>query len=380
MAYLMLRSGLFALSLAVSSTVAHAAYDPVKELTGRSLSTHIKRAADRTGNSISKFMHNPIDYTLERPVKILAQVCSTPAQTYETLLRGRSRSWHTLPSELIDAVQPAYKVDLSEIRFATSAPTANGQAQTFGDTIYFPRKIDLRNRDDLRWMLHELEHSVQFANATYGKSGKLCEYVFKSVGTGFQHDSIDMERAADRKADALIDYAYAAMTGELMPFLLKMGLAPDELYISNDTDRAVVFSLETDNTRWTKHRLEAGSASIFAAERGDNRWNLSINTDGTEIRYTVPGGTRQAINYNPRGKLDFYHDQRPVGPRRGREWIASAPAPTPTPPPTSASSICLFTAGPLAGRKVDYSYLGYRLPLGHPCVDGLMSSGVIVAN
>ena len=31
-------------------------------------------------------------------------------------------------------------------------------AVTMKNSIYFPKKIDLKNKDDLMWLLHEIQH------------------------------------------------------------------------------------------------------------------------------------------------------------------------------------------------------------------------------
>ena len=160
-------------------SVETAAIDPVRSLTGRTLKGHVERRLDRIENSTLKFLHNPVDYTMGLPEKLIADACAAPVRSYEGTLHGQVGQWYQLPPGLIQAAQEFYSVNLAGVRFAVNIRTSNGAAQTFGKVIYFPRRINFADRGDVQWMLHELEHVVQYANSKWGSNGKLCEYMVR---------------------------------------------------------------------------------------------------------------------------------------------------------------------------------------------------------
>jgi Domain of unknown function (DUF4157) len=172
----------------------------------------VGKQADRLNSSAHKFQRDPIGYPLERAGELIMDVCSGPVRAYELELQNQaSGRWKALPFPLIEYLQGEYSsVNLASVRYAENIRTVDGSAHTFGNRIYFPSGLDLTNFGDLHWMLHELEHTVQYASRG-GKSTMLCEYQAKFVGSGLDHDQIDMERAADRKADYLVKSAYRVM-------------------------------------------------------------------------------------------------------------------------------------------------------------------------
>jgi len=282
------------------------AWDPVRDLTGRTVKQHVERSGKKLERSAKKFADDPVDYILSRPESLLADLCAAVPRTYEGTLRGQVGRWKELPPELIDAVQSQYAVNLRGIRYAENIRTSNGAAQCFGSSIYFPTRIDLRNRGDLFWMLHELEHSVQFQRSSYGKSGKLCEYMMKAAGSGFDHDSIDMERAADRKAEYLIDYANWVMSGGAIQQRAASGrLAKNEIWIRNETDWEVSFLLQTQTISEVV-MLPPFSQQVFRGHPQNSWFNIAIQTYGQEIRYSLDGGTNQHIDWNQNGLLDVF--------------------------------------------------------------------------
>jgi hypothetical protein len=256
------------LGFCITGTPA-SAWDPVRDLTGRTVKQHVERKIDKAEVAAKKLLHNPVDYLIHLPESLIADVCSAPVQYYENSLRGQAgNSWRSLPPVFVQAMQGAYSVDLSSVRYAVGIRTANGAAQTFGRWIYFPRAIDLRNYSDLHWMLHELEHVVQYSGASYGYAGSLCEYMAKSVGSGFQHDNIDWERAADAKADWTVDYAYQVMNQGIPQGLSRNdSLARNQILIFNDTDYEIVFFMETAFTEEGQERIPAHAWTVFTKPR-----------------------------------------------------------------------------------------------------------------
>lgn len=196
-------------------------YDTVREpveqvlekTTGRRAEELIDSKKEKLERAVEKFRDDPIGYVVDLPGSVLADVCGAPALAYERTLRNQAGGrWKRLPQHLIDALRPKYDVNLDNVRYAERIKTANGDAQTYGNLIYFPTAVDLTDRSQLHWMLHELEHTVQYAHGGQ-KAEKVCEYQAKAIGKGFNHDAIDWERAADRKADFLLDFAYNVMIG-----------------------------------------------------------------------------------------------------------------------------------------------------------------------
>ncbi len=290
------------------------AWDPVRDLTGRTVKQHVEHKADKAGVAAKKFLRNPVDYLVHLPESLIADVCSAPAQYYENTLRGQAgNGWRALPPVFVDAMQGAYSVNLASVRYAVRINTANGEAQTFGRWIYFPSNIDLSTYDDLKWMLHELEHVVQYSGASYGYAGSVCEYMAKSVGSGFQHDKIDWERAADAKAAWTIDYAFQVMNQGIPRGLSRNdSLARNQILIYNDTDFEVIFTMETAFTVEGEERIPPRAWTVFTGDMRDQWFNVRIGTQTREggvrwITYGLDGATRQHIAPDASGVLDFYY-------------------------------------------------------------------------
>lgn len=183
------------------------AVDPIRDLTGRSGKQHLKRAIKRGSRSVEKFVKNPIAYALERPLRDFQETCAVPANILRYNQLSQVKNWERLPPSLIDDVQRFYRgVNLERVRFAENVETINARAVTMGNLIYLRDRIDFGNDDDLWLILHELEHTVHYRGET--RSAKLCEYTLKALGSGLDHDDIDWERAADRKANYVMDQLY----------------------------------------------------------------------------------------------------------------------------------------------------------------------------
>lgn len=290
-------------------------WDPVRDLTGKTLREITTDTATTVENSTKKFLHNPVDWIADRPERLIAGVCAAVPNAYEGTLRGQVGTWKSLPAPLIGALQQHYSVNLAGIRYAENISTSNGDAQTFANAIYFPRSINLNERSDLWWMLHELEHSVQFAGSSWGTSGKLCEYMAKGIGRGFDHDSIDMERSANAKANALIDYAHSALSGIAGAPQQSPGqaapLPPNMIWIRNETPNPVTFYLQTQSASGTVV-LPPFSAQMYRGNPTDTSFFISVLSGPTpwrgpvEIRYILSGGTYQHLAWNNYGVLDVF--------------------------------------------------------------------------
>ncbi|KAL2840934.1 hypothetical protein BJX68DRAFT_271401 [Aspergillus pseudodeflectus] len=88
----------------------------------------------------------------------------------------------------------SYDIDLSRVSYVEGIDTVQaGNAITFGYYVYFPRKLNLDrtnpDRSDVHWMLHELEHVVQY-KATGGVNAFVIKYVAQagtSIGSWKGH-------------------------------------------------------------------------------------------------------------------------------------------------------------------------------------------------
>lgn len=308
------------------------AWDPVRDLTGKNLSNLVEDRVENFGRAVNDFAHDPVGYTLQLPRSVLNDICSIPAQRYEGILRGNAHgNWQGLPQQLINAIQPFYGVDLTRVRFATVSGLPNGYAMTFGNKIYFPEFLDLRTRHDLWWMAHELEHVVQYSRSR-SDAQELCEYTAKSFGSGFQHDRIDMERAADRKANFVEQIAYVAMNGGVTygartagrgpaptapigpgdqlppPPQIFSGTDSNSIWIANETDRMVYFDLQSRTFPWGSVALPPRSAQIFWGSPVDRDFQIRITTDGQTVMYVLPAQTKQHVSWNQFGILDVFYE------------------------------------------------------------------------
>lgn len=282
-------------------TFSAEAWDPVRDLTGRTLKQHAERRIDRIQNSTEKFLHNPFDYTVNLPLKLMGEVCGAIPQNYEGYLHGQVGTWWTLPPDLIAAVQRYYSVNLQGVRFAVNIRTSNGAAQTFGNSIYFPYAINFANPHDLRWMLHELEHVVQYSGSSWGQSGKLCEYMWKGITSGFDPNSHSMEQAADRKADFVM---HMLQTGDSQ--VTSVQLPQNQIAITNHMPHDTYFFLQTQSFG-EMLVLRPFESQVFRGAPADTWFYIEVPNGSTAPRtvYTLSGGTKQHIVRNMQtGMLD----------------------------------------------------------------------------
>ena len=287
-----------------SSLVSALDLDPGYLITGKHTSTIVKERLANFDRARRDFQQKPIDYTLHLPISTLEDICSTPARIYQiNLERQANGPWLTLPPQLVSTFQGDYQgVNLAGVLYTQGVNTGNGNATTFGNRIYFPRAINLMNRDDLWWLLHELEHTVQYARGG-SQASKLCEYTAKSIGAGFEHDRIDMEQAADRKANYLIDKAYQVMNNSMpQGYAQSDAVRANEILISNYTDRDIVFDMETASSPRSIVTIPARTSWIYNSGSSDNWFNLYISTIKFGVdqwtRYTINGGSRIYIAWN----------------------------------------------------------------------------------
>ena len=303
------------LLIATGYAVPATAYNPVRDLTGKTIHQHVEHKTEKLAVATDKFLHNPVEYLTELPASLVADVCSAPIQQYEGTLRGQANGrWKGLPQDLVIGIQDAYSVNLASVRYAENIDTIGSNAYTFGKSIYFPRRINLQDRQDLRWMLHELEHTVQFAGATYGRAGKLCEYAAHAFGNAGNHDEINMEEAAERKADWVIDYAYWVMTNGVPEELATDSqIARNEIVIINHLDIPVEFEMATEYTAKGTETIPPYTSRIFTGHANDTWFNLDMGSADRFgriqwVSYGLDGGTTQHIQRRDDGALDFFYE------------------------------------------------------------------------
>ena len=205
----------FVFFLCLFSQNSHA-WDPIRDITGKRLDQHFKSAIKDLKNAPSSWgrcISNPGACAEKEFRRIPYRAVWPIIERYKAHLFNQAQNrWNVLPPQLIQSVQPYYSVDLRNVRFATNINTVHGSAITWDNFIFFPRHVNLSNRGDLRWMLHELEHAVQYQRRG-GYRALIGEYALKAMGkiiergTFNPHDYIDLERAADAKANQLIGIA-----------------------------------------------------------------------------------------------------------------------------------------------------------------------------
>lgn len=201
-----LKIALSVLCLGMIAGPVHA-WDPIKDLTGKPIHKHHQDLA----NSMEKFRSQPLKYVERRGREVLEDVCSVPARIYVGAASGGTL--RSIPQWFINRVQPYYSVDLRGVRYSENA-NVNGSAVAVTDKghIYVKYGINWNNSDHQRLMLHEFEHVVQYKRLGHGRSRLQCKYVLDTIRSGFQHDDIRMEQAADRKANFVISKMRNAMT------------------------------------------------------------------------------------------------------------------------------------------------------------------------
>lgn len=115
-----------------------------------------------------------------------------------------------LPDEFKAIVKSEFSsIDLDKVRFADNINTWHGQAITVYHDIYFPiAKFDITKRSHIRWMIHELEHVVQY-QAVGGVAPFLLKYFVQggmsalNNGSFNVHDSIPLEEDAENKSERI---------------------------------------------------------------------------------------------------------------------------------------------------------------------------------
>ncbi|KAJ5668668.1 hypothetical protein N7462_009738 [Penicillium macrosclerotiorum] len=156
------------------------------------------------------------------------------AKAYIEYVEAQARGkYKPLPKWLKLVLQElkAYDVDLSKVCYAEGINTLQeDNAITFGNNIHFPRAINIDRYDngaksDVHWILHELEHVVQYKKLE-GISAFVNKYIIQAGVGSIQHieklgkswpsfvnkvhNSMPIEIDAENKANQMIDTVMTA--------------------------------------------------------------------------------------------------------------------------------------------------------------------------
>jgi len=136
---------------------------------------------------------------------------------YISYLESEVRQWYILSPVEILQLQRFYSNDLHNIRFAFNINTRINNNVTIGNEVFFEGFPQFHsNPNDASLLFHELEHTVQYKNRG-GIQGFMTEYVLKAGGSMLRggnavdiHDNIDLERAANAKAQQVLNAVWYA--------------------------------------------------------------------------------------------------------------------------------------------------------------------------
>jgi hypothetical protein len=208
--------------LLVSPAVGNA-WDPIKDLTGKRLDQHLnhgRKELERLPGSVQRCVKDPFKCTRDQIDRLMYTALWPVIERYKNHLFNQAEGrWKSLPQWLVDGVQRYYpEINLDSVRYAENINTIHNQAITWHYHIFFPINVNFYSTQDVLWMLHELEHVVQYQRRG-GEQAFLSEYIWKTPGKIIEtgsfnvHDAIDIERAAHAKANNVIGAALQARDG-----------------------------------------------------------------------------------------------------------------------------------------------------------------------
>jgi hypothetical protein len=209
----------------------------------------------------------------------------------EFLLQQGNGRWQRLPDDFKTCYREHYGFNLDDVRFATNVNTIHGQGITVDTQIYFPRDINLSDRSDRHWMLHELEHVRQY-QVVGGVSAFLVKYAVQGgieVGRNGSiniHDNIRLEREADSKADRILDACSKTVVS--LNLALDANNGSGNLYLYPNLDPT------NNNHLWTITPLSDGYFMITSKRNG---YALDAN-GGTGNLYLHPNPDTKNPNHH----------------------------------------------------------------------------------
>lgn len=186
----------------------------IEAITGKSYEDIIKRAIKDIENAPKSWgncVSDIAECSDKEARRILYRTLWPVIERYKAHLeKSAKHKWRKLSPTFIQEFSGYYpSLNLSNIRYADKIDTLHGQAITWGNHIYFPTTLNLDSPGHLQWMLHEIQHSVQYQGRG-GYKEFLGEYIWKAFGKVLEnghfdvHDFIGPERAAASTASRIM--------------------------------------------------------------------------------------------------------------------------------------------------------------------------------
>ena len=198
------------------------AWDPIEDLTGQRLDQHIDQGVEiLTGREPDEIRDQALE-DLENLPESWSNCLSRPSQCAEEqirripyyaiwpiieryrahLFRQADGRWRRIPEDIIVAAQRYYEVSLNDVYYAENIDTIHGAAVAWHNSLFFPRSVDFYEWSDLRWLLHELEHVVQYERRG-GEQEFLSEYVMRIPLEIIENQTFDVHRFHNLEEDAI---------------------------------------------------------------------------------------------------------------------------------------------------------------------------------
>jgi hypothetical protein len=190
----------------------------------------VNREADRLVNNVANGIENApgaIQECLSDVGQCVQNILSTPLAAaqlawLESLNRQAEGRLYNFSPQFINLTQQYYDVDLRGVTWAEGIDTHIGSTVAICDRIFFTEVGGnvWQDKNELWLTLHEMEHLGQCQRR--GRNVFLAEYILKGlvqIPQGFTniHDNIDMEAAANRKADELTDMLWQQIRSGAVP-------------------------------------------------------------------------------------------------------------------------------------------------------------------
>ncbi|KAF2470713.1 alpha-D-mannose-specific plant lectin [Lindgomyces ingoldianus] len=224
----------------------------------------------------------------------------------------------------------SYDIDLSRVSYAEGINTLqDNNAITFGYNIHFPQAINLDrtspSRDDVWWILHELEHCVQYRKLG-GVGPFLAKYIINTAGSSIgavsagswekfiikTHNGMQIEKDASNKADSILETVMAEL---------------DQLALGRPTVLARNLGARIDCTNQTIYEgdyLESADGRHQFILQGDGNvvlygpshtvmWSSSTDGVGRPPYRIVAQDDRNVVQYDRDNKAIWRTDTREVG-------------------------------------------------------------------
>jgi Domain of unknown function (DUF4157) len=206
--------------------------DQVKDLDPTNKNSAVRKELVRFDNTVLQPSWNALAWAALDPV--LRTIGEAYIKYHEDQAAGKYKPLPLWLRAVLDDLD-AYDVDMNLVHYAENISTFEDNAVTIGYNIHFPREISIEREsidsDDLEWILHELEHVVQYKR-TGGVAPFLAKYVIQSTGSAITnlssnwkkyvisiHDNVELEKDAQNKAESLLPRVLETekILGEVIP-------------------------------------------------------------------------------------------------------------------------------------------------------------------